>query len=62
MFPYWNCEGGVRIIFFAQVVPVPYSVKSSVISHSALSVCKCFDSPSITICKGNQNTQVIKIK
>jgi len=26
MFHYWNGEGGVRIILFAQVVPVPYSV------------------------------------
>ena len=40
MFPYWY-GGGVRIILSAQVVPVPYSIKSSVISHTALSVYMC---------------------
>lgn len=44
MFPYWYGGGGARIILFAQVVPVPYSIKSSVISHTALSVCMCMTS------------------
>jgi len=44
IFPYWNGGGGVRIILCAQVVPVTYSFKSSVISHTALSVCMCMTS------------------
>jgi uncharacterized membrane protein YdjX (TVP38/TMEM64 family) len=44
MFRYWNGEGGVRIILFARVVPVPYSVKSIVIFYTAVSVCMCMTS------------------
>ena len=63
MFRYWNGEGGVRIVLFAQVVPVPYSVKCD-FPYCCVSMHvhdKCLDSPSITRCKENQNTQVLKI-